>query len=395
MTCKVSSNGIFIRKSSVEVEPSPCVRSLLTVSSAASPYLRVLHVVPALFDPKDGMLGGAERYAFELARHMAQEVETTLLSFGRADRAFEEGSLRVRVIVNAWHVRGNRFNPVSLHALPELLRADIVHCHQQHVLMSSSLAIAGRVTGRRVFVTDLGGGGLDFSTVMRTDGWFRGHLHMSEFSRMVSGHQTNRNARVIFTGVDASLFSPSPTTDKSTDIIFVGRVLPHKGVDKVIEALPPDRNLDVVGGTFHPEYMAVLKDLARGKQVRFVGQLSGRDLIDAYRRARAVVLPSLYRDRYGNESAIPELLGQTLLEGMACGIPAICTDVAAMPEAVVDGETGFVVPPNDLEAMRRAIITLSTDHPLAASMGAAARTRMLSHFTWAAVVKRCLEAYRS
>jgi glycosyltransferase involved in cell wall biosynthesis len=80
---------------------------------------------------------------------------------------------------------------------------------------------------------------------------------------------------------------------------------------------------------------------------------------------------------------------------MACGIPAICTNVAAMPEAVVDGETGFVVPPNDLDAMRRAIVTLSTDHALAARMGTAARARMLSRFTWDAVVRRCLEAYRS
>jgi glycosyltransferase involved in cell wall biosynthesis len=357
--------------------------------------MRVLHVVPALLDAKDGILGGAERYAFELARHMAREVETTLLSFGRADRTFEEGPLRVRVVGNAWHVQGNRFNPFSLRALPELLRADVVHCHQRHVLMSSSLAIAGRVTGRPVFVTDLGGGGLDFATLVKTDGWFRGHLHMSEFSRKVSGHETNRNARVILTGVDAGLFSPSPALEKSTDVVFVGRVLPHKGVDKVIEALPPDRTLDVVGGTFHPEYMAVLKDLARGKQVRFLGELSGQALVDAYRRARAVVLPSLYRDRYGNDYPVPELLGQTLLEGMACGIPAICTDVAAMPEAVVDGETGFVVPPNDLEAMRRAIVTLSTDHALAARMGTAGRERMLTHFTWDAVVKRCLEAYRS
>ena len=55
---------------------------------------------------------------------------------------------------------------------------------------------------------------------------------------------------------------------------------------------------------------------------------------------------------YGHESKVPELLGQTLLEGMACGALAICTAVASMPEVVTDGETGFVVPPNDPAAMR-------------------------------------------
>ena len=60
-----------------------------------------------------------------------------------------------------------------------------------------------------------------------------------------------------------------------------------------------------------------------------------------------VVLPSVYRTDEGYETLVPELLGQTLLEGMACGTPAICTDVASMPEVVDHGVTGFVVPPND------------------------------------------------
>jgi glycosyltransferase involved in cell wall biosynthesis len=62
---------------------------------------------------------------------------------------------------------------------------------------------------------------------------------------------------------------------------------------------------------------------------------------------------------------------------------------------VVDGVTGYVVPPDDLEAMRRAIVALCTEENLAARMGAAARERMVEHFTWEAVVDRCLDAYRS
>ena len=116
-------------------------------------------------------------------------------------------------------------------------------------------------------------------------------------------------------------------------------------------------------------------------------------LVDIYRRSCCVVLPSLYRDRYGNETRVPELMGQTLLEGMACGIPAVCTNVASMPEAVVDGVTGFVVPPDDLATMRSALATLCTDHARAEVMGTAARARMLEHFQWSGVVKRALGAY--
>jgi len=350
--------------------------------------------VPALFDEKDGIVGGAERYAWELARHMAREVETTLLSFGVADRTFTEGSLRVRVLGHPWHVRGSRFNPLSVRVLPELLRADVVHCHQQHVLVSSLSALAGRLTGRRVFVTDLGGGAWDLSGYVSTDPWFRGHLHISEYSRRVFGQEGKPWSHVILTGVDTEKFSPDPRVPRTGGALFVGRLLSHKGVDRVIEALPDDLPLDVVGHPYDPKYFELLQDLARGKRVQFHTGLDDARLIETYRRSRCVVLPSLYRDRYGNETRVPELMGQTLLEGMACGLPAVCTDVASMPEAVVDGVTGFVVPPDDLPAMRTALVTLCTDDTRVATMGVAARARMLERFQWSQVVERCLQVYR-
>src|SRR5262249_18877513 len=101
----------------------------------------------------------------------------------------------------------------------------------------------------------------------------------------------------------------------------------------------------------------------------------------------------VYRDCYGNESKVPELLGQALLEGMACGIPAICTAVASMPEVVEDWVTGFVVPPNDPVALRHKLCWLP-DHPAEAlGMGKAGRHRVQEKFTWSAVVQRCLAIY--
>ena len=90
-----------------------------------------------------------------------------------------------------------------------------------------------------------------------------------------------------------------------------------------------------------------LAALARGKAVTFLHGLDDDALVREYRRAMCIVLPSVYRTDEGYETLVPELLGQTLLEGMACGTPAICTDVASMPEIVEHGVTGFVVPPND------------------------------------------------
>jgi glycosyltransferase involved in cell wall biosynthesis len=78
---------------------------------------------------------------------------------------------------------------------------------------------------------------------------------------------------------------------------------------------------------------------------------------------------------------------------MACGIPAVCTDVASMPEVVENGVTGFVVPPNDPAALRAKLLWLR-DHPAeSAAMGRAGRERALSRFSWDRVVRECLAIY--
>ena len=80
---------------------------------------------------------------------------------------------------------------------------------------------------------------------------------------------------------------------------------------------------------------------------------------------------------------------------MACGAPAICTDVASMPEIVEDGVSGFVVPPNDPVTLGERINWLREHREAARAMGLAARRRVLEKFTWPAVVQRCLEIYRT
>jgi glycosyltransferase involved in cell wall biosynthesis len=354
--------------------------------------IHVAHTVPALFG-RDGVVGGAERYALELARHMADEVPTTLVSFGDRDREERLGALHVRVLGSPWLVRGQRANPMSRRLFAALRSATVVHCHQQHVLASSLGALYCRLTGRRVFVTDLGGGGWDISAYVPTDRWYHGHLHISDYSRRVFGHATDPRARVISGGVDTGTFAPDGRAARGDTVVFVGRLLPHKGVDGLIQALPDGLRLLVIGARANERYAADLDRLARGKPVTFLHDADDARIVDAYRTALCVVLPSVYRTMYGDTTPVPELLGQTLLEGMACGAPAICTDVASMPEVVDDGRTGFVVPAHDPAALG-ARLTWLREHPDAARrMGDAARRRVEEHFTWPLVVRRCLEAY--
>jgi glycosyltransferase involved in cell wall biosynthesis len=360
------------------------------MTSAASASPRVVHVVPAPFDSRDGIIGGAERYSYELARHMAARVPTRLISFGDVERRTESGPLEVAVL-RATYVRGQRTNPVSAQLWRELAGATVVHCHQHHVAASSLAAIFTRLRGRRVFVTELGGGGFDISSYISTDRWFHGHLHISEYSRHIAGHANDRRARVILGGVDSEKFHPGQ--DAGDAVLFVGRLLPHKGVHDLIDAVPADLPLRIVGRAMDAEYLDALKARAGGKRVTFLHDTTDEQLADEYRRALCVVLPSIYTTPDGRSTVVPELLGQTLLEGMASGRPAICTDVASMPEVVVDRETGYVVPPGNPAALGDAIAALRNDRAMADRMGQAGRQRVLEKFRWEQVVDRCLDAY--
>jgi glycosyltransferase involved in cell wall biosynthesis len=355
---------------------------------------RVLHLVPALFGPA-GIVGGAERYVLNLARAMAEEVPTSLVTFGDGPAERRDGELRVRVIGHPWHVRGQATNPWSPAIVGEVWRADVVHCHQQHTVMSSTAAAAGRAVGRRVFATDLGGGGWDVSAYVSTDRWFNGHLHLSEYSRRVFGHEGKPWARVILGGVDTTFFSPAPEIERTSSPLFVGRILPHKGIAGLIDALPDGMALDVIGPVSDPAALERLTIQAASKIVRFRHDCTDAQLVDAYRQASCVVLPSVYRTPEGHFSAVPELLGQTLLEAMACGTPVVCTRVASMPEIVEDGRTGFVVEPGDRDGLRHRLLWMKENPDVAKEMGTNARKVVLDRFLWRHVVHRCLEAYRA
>jgi glycosyltransferase involved in cell wall biosynthesis len=356
--------------------------------------VKVLHVVPRLLADDGRLAGGGERYPMELAAHMAKRVPTRLLSFGKRSWQGTMQGVPVRIIGGDWAARGREHNPFSTQLFAEVLQADVVHCHQREVLASKLAAACCRLGGGRVAVTDHGGGAWDWTGRLPTDWLFHHHLHVSRFSIETAGHHRRRTARVILAGVDADRFSPGRAPGAPRRALFVGRVLPHKGVDDLILGLPDGIGLDVVGPALDSRFLGDLRELARGRDVAFRHDLDDDELIEAYRAALCVVLPSKYRHRYGGETQVPELLGQTLLEGMACGRPVICTRAGGMPEIVADGETGFVVEPGDPHALRERLAWLAEHPDDREAMGRAARARVLAEFTWDRVVDRCFEAYR-
>lgn len=338
-------------------------------------------VIPTHFDASS-VIAGAERYAFELGRALARRVPTNLITFGNENQVREYGPLRVEYHRALCYV-GGTVNPVSFRFLGSLSAVDVIHCLQVRTIVTEVAALYGRWRGKRVFVTDLAGGvRYNLTSILPVWRGLAGALAVSEFNRR--GHpEWPANTRVIYSGVDTERFAPDGRGGRAR-VLFVGRLLPFKGVDVLIQAVDGLAPLDVVGQPYDAQYAARLEGLAHGKPVTFHRAMSDDELIRAYQAARLTAIPSLV------EGGLT-----TAVESMACGTPVVATRVGSMPELVEDGETGFLVPPDDPPALRERIVHLLEHPEVAAAMGRAGRARVLERFTWDAVADRCLAAYRA
>jgi glycosyltransferase involved in cell wall biosynthesis len=351
--------------------------------------LRVVHVTPTYFAP-ESMLGGGERFAEELARAMARRAEVKLVSFG--PRAFRERPVPgfERVILRN---RGPRpMLPFSMGLFRELAGADVIHCHQYFVLPTFLAALAGRLRGSRVFVSDLGGG--DWTPAYQIDQsrWIAAHLPISEYAAR-GLHGRNRRHRVIHGGVDLDRYPPRETAEHDGSAVFLGRVLPHKGIHFLIEGLPPGIPLHVIGPALDAGYLERLRSLAAGREVHFHGVLPDEEIVERLGRAMALVHPTPVGP--DGSAGVHELFGLALVEAMARGCPVIASNAASLPEIVEDGESGLLVPPNDPAAIAGALLRLREDPGLWRRLSAGARRRVEERFTWDRVAGRCLEAYGS
>jgi glycosyltransferase involved in cell wall biosynthesis len=356
--------------------------------------VRVIQVAPTPFGGS-GLLGGGERYPLELGRALAGQVDCELVTFGpRPEVGRDPSGLTVRVLRPVMTL--GHPTRVLAPSLPAVLRgADVVHTHQLRSTPSRVAAVAARARRQVVVTTDHGMGGGGWAGLLPA--LFHRFLTVSASSADTLAVPREK-VRVVYGGVDTSRFAPEPPAHRD-GVLFVGRITPHKGIDRLIEALPPGVSLTIAGSAGHdprpPErdYPRLLERLAAGRDVRFVGPVLDDALADLYRQARVVVLPSVTRTRYGREHAISELLGLVVLEAMASGTPVVCSDLGGLPEVVAHGETGFLVPPGNVAALRARLEELFADPARAERMGAAGRRRVLDRFTWAACARRCLDAY--
>ena len=221
----------------------------------------------------------------------------------------------------------------------------------------------------------------------------------------LDGH--GRRVRVVHLGTDPTWFRPGVDVTAVRErfalpdrggrwLVTVARLQEHKGMDTVIRALPailagaPDVRYAVAGAGPDRERLEQLaQELGVGDRVRFLGGVGDQDLPAFYNLASVYVGASRRAGRLGVEG-----FGISLVEASACGLPVVAGNSGGIPDAVRDGETGFLVPPEDPAALAAAISRLLADAGLASRIGAAGRRAVETYYNWDRVVRdlRAIEA---
>jgi phosphatidylinositol alpha-1,6-mannosyltransferase len=177
-------------------------------------------------------------------------------------------------------------------------------------------------------------------------------------------------------------------------ILTVGNLVSRKGHDIVIRAIARLREtaaevtyLVVGDGPYRRTLETMVTSLGVGDRVIFAGYISDTDLPSVYALCDVFVMPS--RDQ--SDSCDIEGFGLVFLEANACGKAVIGGRSGGIPEAIVDGVTGFLVNPKDPEDVANALRRLLTDNELALRMGHHGRLRVVNDFTWTKCGKRVQE----
>lgn len=185
--------------------------------------------------------------------------------------------------------------------------------------------------------------------------------------------------RVIHPGVDASHYRPDPEVPRTDppSFLYIGRLKRYKGVELAVRALAiarrarPELSLAIAGsGDDRQRLEAISRESGQDGAVRFLGFVSEEEKIALLRRTWANVFPSP-----------KEGWGITVVEAAACGTPSLASDSPGLRDSVRDGDTGFLVPHGDAEALAARMLQLAADPALVERLGRAGR-RFAESLSW-------------
>ena len=304
-----------------------------------------------------------------------------------------------------------RRNPLRLLLLPLFLLAqalaalrlhreygfDAVHAHW--MVPQGFVAVTLRVLARRfppVLVTSHGGDlyGLRGPVFERLKRWILSRADavtvVSNAMRDYCEEHSLAPGKIIVQsmGVDLErVFTPGDTVNTRDGLVFVGRLVEKKGVEYLIEAMAlllskyPQLMLTVVGhGPLRESLTALALTRGVSDRVRFLGSVPNEEVPDHLRAAAIFVMPSVVA-----ASGDQEGLGLVAVEAQGCGCAVVATDLPAVRDTVIDGETGLMARPEDAADLANKIAVLLDDDVLRKSLAKSGQQHALDKFDWTAV----------
>lgn len=293
---------------------------------------------------------------------------------------------------------------VLAHELP----GDIDHIHVHFLHTPASVArYAALMTGRRWTVS------AHAKDIWTTPDWeVREKLEACDWLVTCSAYARDHLAtldssgsrvELVYHGLDGSRFPAAPEARPMRDgrdaadplrILCVGRAVEKKGHDILLEALgrlPEDLNWrlwHVGGGELRDKLRARAERLGIADRVEWFGALPQGEVIERYRSADLFVLASRVGED-GDRDGLPNVLMEAQSQALAC----IATNVSAIPELIVDGETGVLVPSEDPDALSAAIADLACNPERRLFLGRSGETRVRGTFSFAAGIDRLIEKF--
>ena len=230
------------------------------------------------------------------------------------------------------------------------------------------------------------GGSLPLASATASATPSSGRTALSDSSLSAHGHQGGE--------VSPQRPSPHPVQGKFK-ILFVGRHIERKGIRYLIEAakyLPRDQfEIRIVGvGDLTEELKKLASESAtpNSAEIIFTGKLSPEALANEYRTANVFTLPAIVDSKGDTEG-----LGVVLIEAMELGLPIVASNVGGIPDVVVDGVSGILVPEKDPQALASAYKRLAAEPELVKQLLAGSRKRIAECFTWDGIIERQIAVY--
>jgi glycosyltransferase involved in cell wall biosynthesis len=339
-------------------------------------------------------IGGSERHLLTLLPALAERgVEPVFV--GLDDPRSNPTDFYAALTVPALRIPAPRdLDPLLLARLARRLRADVVHTHLVHADVYGGLA--ARIRGARLVSTKHNDDRFRLGPYRHVE---RGLARLAD--RIVTITESLRRFTVEQVGVPARKVEtihygmddlpepwgenpPDPVPEGVRVLLAVSRLTHQKGVDVAVRALaslPDDAVLVVLSSTQgeREALEALARELGVERRLFLLGRLP--DVASWLRRADVLVHPARW-----------EGFGLAVLEAMLAGLPVVASSISSLPELVVEGETGFLVPPDDPPALARAVARAIEDRD---RLGAAGRERARREFSVAKMADRTTELYRA